>query len=100
MKLLAFLAAFLASPVLAYAPNPAACIPHADLVTAMKASGALLYASGSLADGRKLEFYMDAAGKWTPVVVSRPSGIVTKTSCSVIFADSDPGAFIPPEPKK
>jgi hypothetical protein len=96
MRRLAIIAALVAAPAAADPLPLMTCIPHADLAAAMKAQGAALFATGALADGRKLEFYMDAAGAWTPVVVSRPTGSVTKTSCSVIFGQGDPGAFIPP----
>jgi hypothetical protein len=79
------------------APLPTlTCIPHGDLATAMKASGAVIYGIGlAQPDGRKLEFYVTPQGQWTGVVVWRPNGSVTKTSCSQIFAIGDPGAFIP-----
>jgi hypothetical protein len=99
------LLAFLATPVGAADLPIGTCINHADVVTAMKAIGASIYATGGLADGRKLEFWFDPkprtdtypnGNKWTPTIVARPTGVVTKTSCTIIFADSDPGVALPP----
>lgn len=69
--------------------DPLPAVTHKDLLASL--APAKVYAAGSLADGRKLELFLDPATCiWTAVVVSRPTGVVTKTSPSVVFGVSDP----------
>jgi hypothetical protein len=87
-----------------------ACMRHSDLVSIEKASGAAIYMSGYLADGRKLETWydpkpFDAATNpdgqmFIATVVERPNGSVTKDSCTVIYGVGDVGLTIPPPQQK
>lgn len=75
--------------------SPCVYIRHDEMVARMRAQhGAVLIESGALADGRKLEVYLDPVNSlWWHVIVKRAKTAtgwkVMPGSPSCLFADSD-----------
>ena len=76
--------------------TPCTYIRHDEMVARLKAQkGAVFIEGGGLADGRKLEVYMDPVKSlWWHVIVKRANTLtgwkVQADSPSCLFADSDP----------
>ncbi len=99
MKFLFALSIFLitlAHSAPALALEPMVCIPYKDLTAGMTTEGSVRINHNAIADGRIVQTYYKAeTGLWTIVVIERPNGRLSSTSCAKIFGVGDPGVFIP-----